>query len=327
MRKIHLISKKYPILLLFGLNLSCFLLVILGFDNVLKVEIRQAFTTKRLETPAIFLAHPDSLPKFNFKSYKKEELNAFFKENTNSLRLHYRVNLEKSPIEKAKDIILSFSKNGGNGCGEYSSDLMKNIEWTTTGGGCCSDHSQVFIALSLLNGLYTREVNHISHTFNEFWDDSKNKWIWIDPQYCLLAKDSIGNYLSIFEIYTMAKKNLQVKWEFFGTASHEFYTKAASENRYFHLDQFQAISLLMGNRVFLQDKWNKRLKFLPKDILQSTFLLSGIQPGLVLWDEDSEYYLQLEKTRRITFALFVVYLIFNLYLGTLLYKKYLKNRE
>ena len=75
-------------------------------------------------------------------------------------------------IKKAQTISLLYSKNGGSGCGEKSDNLIENLKWLSQdiGYGCCSDHTQTFLALSILNGVFSREVHHIGHTFNEFYD-------------------------------------------------------------------------------------------------------------------------------------------------------------
>lgn len=318
-KKVLFYIVRYPILVLLAFNFSIYIFLHFAISNELKVQIRQALATSPLKDPRIFLAPPDSLPFFNFSSYKEEKLVQFFKKNKTSLQRYYKVSDTLTIVEKAKEVALSYSKNGGKGCGEYSEDLMKNIEWTTTGGGCCSDHSQVFIALSLLNGVYAREVNHTSHTFNEFWDSEKNNWVWIDPQLCLLAKDGNGNYLSLFQIYSLLKESAHVKWEFFGTSSHELYKKDPAKHNYYQPDQFKSIHLTMSNRVFLEDSWNKKLWFLPRDLRQIILITVGVGWRYAIWGFNSVYFVKLENTRSVVLIFIALILLVNF---TLIYYTY-----
>ena len=121
-------------------------------------------------------------------------------------------------VSKAEIIALLYSKNGGAGCGD-SKFLIDNIKRLDGRLGCCSDHAEVFIALSHIFGLESREVHHTIHTFNEFYDPKKGKWIWVDTQYAIMAKDDKNNFLSMLEMMKFMKEGRTIVYHFFGMES------------------------------------------------------------------------------------------------------------
>ena len=67
----------------------------------------------------------------------------------------------------------------------------------------------------------------------------------------------------------------------------------------------------MQNNVFTEEKWNKVLFFLPKQLRQFVFITIGFQKGYIAIDENSDYILDLKK-RKLTYGLFCgIYLIIN----------------
>ncbi len=85
-------------------------------------------------------------------------------------------------------------------CGIYSENLFRNIEYIKEGHGCCSDYSQTLIALSIINGINTREVSNLLHTFNEIYSFEYKKWMFFDFQNKLIALNKYGVPLSSYEI-------------------------------------------------------------------------------------------------------------------------------
>lgn len=149
----------------------------------------------------------------------------------------------------------------------------------------------------------------------------KKKWIWVDPQFCLLAKDSAGNYLSLFEIHKLSGLKIKVNWVFFGTSKHEFYSTNPSTHPLYKPDQFRSIIMTMGNRVFLEDAWNKKLYFLPKDLGQAILILIGVHPKYELFGFNTDYARGVTKVRTIILGLMSIYSVINFYLIFLLYRK------
>ena len=215
---------------------------------------------------------------------------------------------------KAQFIALLYSKNGGPGCGDFS-DLMNAILEIddNDGMGCCSDHSEVFIALSHVLGLNSREVSHTGHTFNEIYDPDVNKWLWIDTQYALMAKDDEGNYLSLLEMMKRMREGQQIRYDFFGNSSHLFSRSLPNEHiHYDSKDDFEYIMLTLGDNVFSQDHFNGKLKFLPKSIRQIISLVLGMQPKHIIYaPEMNEKLNRLHSIKVISIVLFSTLIVVN----------------
>jgi hypothetical protein len=279
----------------------------LNIPKTLLVDIRQAFTISVVNNSDLFVKKETYSS--GFQRENQNTIKNFFHKNRKYLLSNkYLIVKDSSTFFRSRHIALSFSRYGGNGCGNYNEDFLKKIDWVSNGGGCCSDHSMVFIGLCLINNIEAREVSNISHTFNEFWDPEKQKWIFIDPEYLVMAKDSYGNYLSTFEIYQAQKNGLNLTLDFFGSENENI--KSIASN-YASPSNFKCILLKMQNNVFTEEKWNKVLFFLPKELRQFVFITIGFQKGYIAIDENSDYILDLKK-RKLMYELFCgIYLIIN----------------
>ena len=280
--------KTLPKLILF--NLLFALSVIYLFPAQLKVDLRFALFSNFIGTSDFFKTNPDvlcttSVP--NFKSFKQKYLDEVLLKNE-----IVPIAFSDNPplIERVKAIVGTYSKSGGEGCGNYSNDLVENIKWLMKddGHGCCSDHSQAFVALCLSNKIFAREVHHSKHTFNEYFDDKKQKWIWIDSQCCLLAKDTIANeYLSLIEIREHFEAKKKIHWEFFGTKANKLSNPeklTSILNEYYIEQPFDVILMTLGNNVYEVNYYNRKLQHLPKEIQQLSLLSVGIQPHYAIFD-------------------------------------------
>lgn len=313
--------RKYLIFLLFNL------LILIGFylmPDQLKIDTRFAFFTQITESNEVFSLEPDEMQSAGvpFICYKQKYLSDFFSQN----QIEAFKFADTVPFYKrVQKIVLSYSKNGGEGCGLYSDDLIKNIRWLheDNGHGCCSDHSQVFLAMCLVNRIFPREVHHKSHTFAEYFDPNEGKWVWVDSQYCLMARDEAGQLIGLNGIYRCMQEKKPVKWEFFGNENHAFYHKAISSEitNYFNPEEFDVLTMTLGNNVFAQDYYNKKMAFLPKEIRQVLLLTFGIQPKYMMFDP-KDCFKSYFNSIRITFSI-VVFLIvlIEIYLIYRLFKK------
>ncbi len=253
----------------------------------LKIEIRFSLFSRFTNTIDDFDKTPTDFKNgaLDFVHYKENYLKDVL--SSHSIPPFYFQDTTKL-VNRVKEIILTYSKNGGLGCGINSDDLIKNIKWLSedNGHGCCSDHSQVFVALCLVNNIFPKEVHHSSHTFNEFFDPKLQKWIWVDTQFCLFAKDEQGNYMSLKEIYNAFQGDKAINWEFFGTPQHQFYTKEGLANfeELFSKQQFKLITMTTGNNVFEMDYYNKKYALVPREIAQFYFLATHKQPKYLFFD-------------------------------------------
>jgi hypothetical protein len=198
--------------------------------------------------------------------------------------------LPSSVIDKAKSIIILFSRNGGVSCAADIS-LIEKIKQLPEGHGygCCSDHTKVFIALGSVLGLFVREVHTAGHVTNEFYDNELNKWIWIDPLFAILAKNEKNEYLSLMEIRDLYYKNKQVHYEFFGNDAHYFNSHLDPRKfEYFdNKENFSNIMITWGNNVLTEDKFCQRINFLPKFIRQFVGIKVGIIPSYIMYVDEN----------------------------------------
>jgi len=187
---------------------------------------------------------------------------------------------------RATSIVRAFSKEGGPGCGDF-----RNLEQALImiardqGYGCCSDHTEVFLALASWYGLIAREVHKEGHSFAEYYDRQARKWVWIDPEYALMAADAGGAYLSLMELRQHYYGGEAFRFICFGTAYHRFTHEDPRTMAYFDArEDFADIIMTLGNNVVEQDRFDRKVSFLPKPARQLLALVSGVQPGYLMYD-------------------------------------------
>jgi hypothetical protein len=223
------------------------------------------------------------------------------------------LNFESKPCDIQR-LILSFSSRlSKGGCGEYSYDLTKTVDWVSQNNGCCSDYSQTFLAVAKINGLFAREVHHNSHTFNEYYDETLHKWIWVDANFKLMALGRDSIYLSLLEIRELFEQGKQPKWYFFGNDEQRFFKNSPAEHKYFDANEFQNLRYTNGNNVFQQSYWLEIFKFFPKELRQFMFLSLDILPSQTFY-ANSEYVTYFKNLKYVTYSIFCTLFIVNLFI-------------
>lgn len=253
-------------------------------------QTRNALLSWTEHDPAWFEASPERLVDAGFRTDPPalvEEWRRRLDEDVDYLD-GVRARLAPLPeIDRVKALVRLFSKNGGGGCGAYR-DLLHNVVrvHAGSGSGCCSDHSQVFIALATWVGIFAREVHHTSHTFDEFWVSDPGQWVWVDPHYAILARDPDGAYLSLLELRRRYLSDEPVVFEFIGNRYHRFArVSPTSWPLYDEPEDFSTISLTWGNNVYEEDRFYRRLGSLPKAPSQLLGFLAGVKPPLMLYED------------------------------------------
>lgn len=296
-----------------------FVYLILGAQSVL-LDIRHSLFAEITENSEVFeITKTKAAQKYSFLIENQNAIRDYsqkIKQNVNYITPETIDKLQaKDVAHKAQFIALLYSKNGGPaGCGDFSGLMNTMLEIDDNDGmGCCSDHSEVFIALSHVLGLNSREVSHTHHTFNEIYDPDVNKWLWIDTQYALMAKDDEGNYLSLLEMMKRMSEGRQIRYDFFGNSSHVFSRSLPNEHRHYDSkDDFEYIMLNLGDNVFSQDHFNGKLKFLPKPIRQMISIVLGIQPKYIIYAaEMNEELNRLHSIKVISIVLFSTLIVGN----------------
>jgi hypothetical protein len=275
------------IIFLFGINLTFILSMLYLIPGQLKIDVRTFIFTKKVNINSLAdYNKEDFLTPYGFLHWKEKYYN--LTEKRELLKIHLN---DGTFLDSLKQMVNSFSRNGGQGCGTHSNNLMENFYWVKNAGGCCSDHSQVFLAILLSNGFIAREVHNLEHTFNEVYDKKNKKWIWIDSQYKLVAFNSEGELLSLYEIFKNYRSDNNINFSFFGDKNDAFYGKDVNktiqndlDGSYWSKAGFSVLFFTNGNNIFNENYLNLKYSFLPREISQTFFLTLGLRPNYLYYD-------------------------------------------
>ena len=285
------------------------------------VSIREAFVTESTPDLGLFALPPDALAARGFRTETPESIETWKRENLP--RIPYLdaatiAALPEEPVARARAIALLYSVNGGAICGGFE-NLLDALQRMPQGYGCCSDHGEGFLALGQALGLTVREVHHTEHAFNEFWVPALGKWVFIDTQYALMARDPDGTWLGAFEIRERLREGKPFEYDFFGGPRHAFAKgfpwKTPWDSPYYNdIEGFKNLRLIWGSNIYEQDRFEARLAWLPRAARHVIGHLVGVFPPRVLYaDALTTDATELARKRAVVTAL----LIF-LPIGTLL---------
>jgi len=320
------LKKTFIFFLILDLLVTLFIFYLIISNPQKLVYAKYALFTHITRNKSIFYESPEELVNNGFKFDTQKEIvnwSIKLKRKFQYIREIKRSIISVSDIEKIKAIVLSFSKNGGRGCfGDLK--LMDKLEKinTNSGKGCCTDHTQTFIAISSVYGIVAREVHTVAkkfingHVMNEYFDKRLKKWIWVDPLFALLAKNSDGEYLSLLDIRQNLYQGNPVIFEFFGNQYHYFKNKDPHKFTYFENKyRFSDIMMTLGDNVFEAENFNYKYKFLPKPIRQFVGLMTGVLPTYLIYvDKNSCKGIALRSAKYIYVSIFLI-----LAIGTICY--------
>jgi len=273
------------------------LLIIVGFSLFYKykqkyiVNIRQALFSRVTARDDIFTASPDTLTRlYKFKiepEQLKKEFSSLLKDVKYVQDSQRLIESQKDEIEKAKSIILLFQKEEEEKQAEFPSLIEKIRTFTKPNVyGDCSDNAEVFIALGSFFGLTVREVHNTVHVFNEMYDHHLHKWVWIDPENAIMAKNVQGEYLSLVEMARLYGKNEKIDYELFGKNKDPEMEKNYFYHYYNGKEKFSYIMMTLGNNIYEVDKYSGRMRFLPKLFREFIILASNIKPHYVIYSSN-----------------------------------------
>jgi hypothetical protein len=277
-----------------GASLLAFLalLAMLNLDTSEKLRMRAMLFESDVQDVGIFDSAPSELSRYGFIPELDEARSEFVKENSKYIfEKKLLVENVSDPIKKAKSIVLLFADPPTlmgpvvSQCGVKSESLRENLAWVLSGRGCCSDHSQVFIAIASINGLFAREVHNSNHTFNEFWHPGLGRWVWIDSQFGALAVDEGGKLLSLVDISYRFKTKRKVNFIYFNKSRLAKVGSVIQRDNLYSPEAFSKIGMTVGNGVFRDDRWNERLWFLPKSVKQFILIIGRAAPRYISYSE------------------------------------------
>ncbi|HSR37574.1 MAG TPA: transglutaminase-like domain-containing protein, partial [Phnomibacter sp.] len=219
-----------------------------------------------------------------------------------------------STLDSARQIALALSTQPTKGHGtDQSDDLLNCVSLVAKGFGKCSDYAQSFAAACLENNIMVREVSNMTHTFNEIYLSSQNKWVFFDAQYCLTAHDNAGNWLSALDIFNAYANHTPFSFSSFAPY-HKFQSELQDIDGFYEVngnsDAYQYLVVTNGINVFQVNKWNQYLNLIPKPARQFVLLSLGIQPGYLVYDPNNQIRPSLMLYRfAFVFAILLVFLI------------------
>ena len=106
------------------------------------------------------------------------------------------VRAEPDPLRRAQALTRAFATYGRVGECDAVVRLLDKVRRP----GCCSDHTEVFVALSPLVGLTAREVHMEEHTMAELWLPAERRWVLLDPMFGYVIRDDAGRALALSEV-------------------------------------------------------------------------------------------------------------------------------
>ena len=250
------------------------------------VNIRNALFTTFVSDPKQMEPAPAELDKSGFVRDSADEIAKWHRTLDNLVRYHElfaRLGEASSTVEKAKLITLSFSRNGspmladGTPTWPYdkSADLLFKMSTIIQPRLLQRSFGSVCGAWQCMRvGLHKARS---AHTTCSFYSPELKKWIWIDPQFALLAKGVEGDYLSPSELFEFSRKRQPINYEFFGLPEHMFAKMDPRDHELYRPESFSPIySVTWGNNVLTYDEFRRQWLFVPKSIRQTFWHVVGL---------------------------------------------------
>jgi hypothetical protein len=256
------------------------------------VQVRESFFTDATHDLGLFALSPEDLVARGFDVETTASVASWRNENLERIPYLDAATIDALPVEpvaRARAIALLYSVNGGSICGGFD-DLLDSLQRMPQGFGCCSDHGEGFLALGQALGLQVRELYHSEHAFNEFWVPALGKWVFIDTQYALMARDPDGTWLGAFEIRERLREGKPFEYDFFGGPRHHFAKgfpwKTPWDSPYYKdIDGFKNLRLIWGSNIYEQDRFEERLGWMPRSARHVIGHVAGVFPRRVIYED------------------------------------------
>jgi hypothetical protein len=286
----------FRLALVASLGIAAYVAYTWRFDRTWLCDMRQAFFTTMVRDAAFFEAPPGSLVNVGYRSdppQVRDQWSRRLKDELDYLK-PLGPDFDSLPtLDKAKQLVRLFSSGGGTERFPESTLLVDKLREMPAGRGLCSDHVEAFIALASVYGVRAREIithgNH--HVTCAFYCPEQQRWLWIDPQFSLMAKQAQGQYLSPLGLRDAYQRGQRVEFEFFGHENQVFaHSDPHNHPCYDAKSDFEDMSLTFGSNVFEYDAYRQGMRYVPLPIRQLVLLGLGIMPTYrLIYDEHSVY--------------------------------------
>jgi hypothetical protein len=164
-------------------------------------------------------------------------------------------------------------------------DLLTKIRTVPLGYGCCSDRSEAFLALASVVGLPAREVQNSRHCTNEFYHGGLGRWIFIDADHAHMARGEDGDYLSFTDLRDYCSRGIRAVMLQFGQGDYPLEEQACRGDPWYyeHEAAWSRVALVQGNNVFSDERWQRRLRFVPKFVSHLVGHCCGVRPSYAMF--------------------------------------------
>lgn len=297
--RIALLAALTVVVLAVALHLGRLVLAPTRAASIDAVEVRNSLVVE-LGTPEETGWSPDAVPEaFNWESRPAPERFVAVAEGV----------LREAPaaatdFDKARLLARHIGANAREGR-PIQANAWETYQKLTSGqGGYCSDFTQTINALGLAAGLEVREWGFAweslanGHAFNEVWEPSLQKWLFLDSHHGFTVADSAsGVPLSALEFrdHLMSETDPSAV-SFVPIHEESFDARRIEIERLFYGRGAPRMFLLMGNNVFSYDA-HPVIRFaedLPRSVEMLAAILLGEHPRFLFVPPDDQPELRAE---------------------------------
>lgn len=280
------------------------------------IDIRRALFTRLTTDPELFERPTEELRARGFRTdtlaVREYYRNAIDRETDLMVRLGGDFS-SLTALDKVKRIVRLFARDGGGRLPD-STDLLDKLIALPKRAGLCSDHTEVFQALCSVLDIDAREIITTRHNTAMFFSPEHDRWIWVDPEFSLFARDQRGEYLSALGLRRAFLAEQPVDFEFFGDETQILAREQARQHPgYQTAADFSDVCFQFGNNVFEVDLRRIRMRDVPKPVRQFIGLVEGVVPPYyMLLDPHAVVAANLRREQILWSALALALLLLNL---------------
>jgi hypothetical protein len=230
-------------------------------------------------------------------------------------------------FEAAVSLARALGRNRKRGRGPIQDDTVTALERITAdGAGYCADYTQVYGALGRAAGLSVREwgmsfdgYGGDGHAFNEVWDRSRGKWLFIDSFNSFFVTDVHGQPLSAAELRKALLDGTSSELRVVPINPAKFGFKSPERAIEYYRRGAPRFFMLWGNNVLTYDAAPavKAFSGVSRSAEQAVGILLGVHPKLVISRDfaDPEAVTELLRLR----VVMIIFLIASVVAGVALW--------
>lgn len=244
------------------------------------LDIRQLVFGAWTSDAAMFRLAPDAALAAGFKIDSPERLSSF-RANLRSVDKVRLETIRQLGFDARIDSVVMFYSVGGKEgqpC-TLRASLWDKLDSLRVGRGCCSDHTEAYLGVAALAGLFAREAHSSNHSVVEVWDPDRKTWVFVDAEYGVRAFHG-EKPLSVADLND-AVRDSTVSWRFLPVAKR--IREAASPQfleYYATPGTWERPAYVWGANVLAQNPGGIGLR-LPISVTQAALGIVGVMPPTI----------------------------------------------